>query len=141
MNRPSADPIRISPVAGNRQLGRFISAPGAIYRDDPNWVAPLRFELKQRLTEKNPFFEHARWQAWTAQRNGEIVGRISAQIDAAPVLPRPEAGRHSRLEQWKVALQRPQVLDDLVRRRILRTVASSPPRGAAAGDPPRRARR
>ena len=81
MNSPSADAIRITPVSGNRQLGEFITAPGAIYRDDPNWVAPLRFEQKQRLTEKNPFFEHARWQAWTARRNGTIIGRISAQID------------------------------------------------------------
>ena len=81
MNNSSADPIRIKPVAGKRELGRFITAPGPIYRDDPNWVAPLRYEQKQRLTKKNPFFEHARWQAWTAHRQGRIVGRISAQVD------------------------------------------------------------
>jgi hypothetical protein len=81
MNSPSADAIRINPVSGKRQLGKFISAAAGFYRDDPNWVAPLRFEQRQRLSEKNPFFEHARWQAWTAQRNGGIVGRISAQID------------------------------------------------------------
>jgi len=81
MNSHSADLVRINPVTDDRQLDKFISAPSAIYRDDPNWVPPLRFEQKQRLTEKNPFFEHARWQAWTAQRQGQIVGRISAQID------------------------------------------------------------
>ena len=81
MNNHNADLVHINPVTDDRQLDRFISAPCAIYRDDPNWVAPLRFEQKQRLTEKNPFFEHARWQAWTAQRQGQIVGRISAQID------------------------------------------------------------
>ena len=81
MNNSSADPILISPVSCNRDLARFIAAPAPIYRDDPNWVAPLHFEQKQRLTSKNPFFEHARWQAWTAQRQGRIVGRISAQVD------------------------------------------------------------
>ena len=76
------DGIRISPVAGKRQLEQFITATNAVYRDDPAWVAPLRFELRQRLTPgKNPFFEHARWQAWTAHHDGRVVGRISAQID------------------------------------------------------------
>ena len=81
MHNSTADPIRISPVSGNRELGGFITAPGSFYRDDANWVAPLRFEQRQRLTEKNPFFEHARWQAWTARRDEQIVGRISAQVD------------------------------------------------------------
>lgn len=81
MYNSTADPIRISPVSGNRELGGFITAPGTFYRDDANWVAPLRFEQRQRLTEKNPFFEHARWQAWTARRDEQIVGRISAQVD------------------------------------------------------------
>jgi hypothetical protein len=81
MDSPSADTIHIAPVAGKQQLDAFISAPKAIYRDDPNWVAPLHFEQRQRLTAKNPFFEHARWQAWTARQRGRIVGRISAQID------------------------------------------------------------
>ena len=81
MHNSTADPIRISPVSGNRELGGFITAPGSFYRDDANWVAPLRLEQKQRLTKRNPFFEHARWQAWTAYRDGHVVGRISAQID------------------------------------------------------------
>ena len=81
MHNSTADTIRISPVSGNRELGGFITAPGTFYRDDANWVAPLRFEQRQRLTEKNPFFEHARWQAWTARRDEQIVGRISAQVD------------------------------------------------------------
>ena len=81
MHNSTADPIRISPVSGNRELGGFITAPGTFYRDDANWVAPLRFEQRQRLTEKNPFFEHACWQAWTARRDEQIVGRISAQVD------------------------------------------------------------
>ena len=33
------------------------------------------------LSEKNPFFRHARWKAWVAYRQGKPVGRISAQID------------------------------------------------------------
>ncbi|MEN8108916.1 MAG: N-acetyltransferase [Pseudomonadota bacterium] len=81
MSTQSSETIQIIPVAGKSGLAEFINAAGNFYQDDPNWVAPLRFEQNQRLTEKNPFFEHARWQAWTARRDGRIVGRVSAQID------------------------------------------------------------
>jgi len=73
--------IRIETVTGRRQLNDFIALPWSVYDRDPNWVPPLLFEQKQRLTAKNPFFEHARWQAWLAYRGGRVVGRISAQID------------------------------------------------------------
>lgn len=76
------DAIRIEPVSDRRQLDRFIRLPWALYGPDPNWIPPLLFELNQRLSKKNPFFEHARWQAWTAWRGDRIVGRISAQIDS-----------------------------------------------------------
>ena len=73
--------IRIEPISGNRQVKKFIAVPSRIYARDPNWIPPLFFEQKQRLSAKNPFFEHARWQAWIASRGDQIVGRISAQID------------------------------------------------------------
>jgi hypothetical protein len=81
MDNPSAQTVHIEPVSGRRQLEEFIGLAWAIYRDDPCWVPPLRFEQKQRLTNKNPFFDHARWQAWIARRNGRLVGRVSAQVD------------------------------------------------------------
>ena len=59
----------------------FIEMPARIYRHDPAWVPPLLFERKQFLSPHNPYFEHARYKAWVAFRNGDPVGRISAQID------------------------------------------------------------
>jgi hypothetical protein len=81
MDTPNAKRFQIEPVTCQRHLKEFIGVPWTIYRDDPHWVPPLLFEQKQRLTAKNPFFEHARWQAWVARQNGRPVGRISAQID------------------------------------------------------------
>jgi hypothetical protein len=81
MNKPYLSQATIEPVSGRKQLREFITAPWSVYRDDPNWVPPLLFEQRQRLTRKNPFFEHARWQAWNARDNGRVVGRISAQVD------------------------------------------------------------
>ena len=66
MNATRRDNFEIEAVRGRKQLDDFIAVPWSIYRDDPHWVPPLIFEQKQRLTKKNPFFEHARWQAWTA---------------------------------------------------------------------------
>ncbi len=74
--------VDIRQVATSSDLKAFIAIPWSIYGDDPNWVPPLKFERKEAFSEKNPFFEHARWQAWLAFRDGVPVGRISAQIDS-----------------------------------------------------------
>lgn len=73
--------VLVEPVTGRRDLEDFITVPWSLYRDDDQWVPPLLFEQRERFSSKNPFFEHARWQAWTARRAGRLVGRISAQID------------------------------------------------------------
>jgi hypothetical protein len=73
--------LRVEAVNDAQALKDFIRVPWAIYRDDPNWIPPLLIERKQALSSKNPFFEHARWQAWLAYRDGRPVGRVSAQID------------------------------------------------------------
>ena len=76
-----AGAFEIVPVEGRAALHDFVEVPWAIYADDPAWVPPLRVERLQHLSPKNPFFAHARWQAWLAVENGAPVGRISAQID------------------------------------------------------------
>ena len=81
MKTNGSKPIRIEPISGYRQLKKFIAVPWGIYAGDPHWIPPLLFEQKQRLSAKNPFFEHAHWQAWIAWRGDQAVGRISAQID------------------------------------------------------------
>ena len=75
--------IEISSVSSRRDLDEFIGLPSRLYRDGhPGFVQPLRFERREALTPgKNPFFEHAEAQLFLARRNGQPVGRISAQID------------------------------------------------------------
>jgi len=73
--------IELREVSGKRDLDAFIRVPWEIYKDDPNWVAPLLIERKEALSDKNPWFAHAEWCAWIAYRDGKPVGRISAQID------------------------------------------------------------
>ncbi len=73
--------IVVKEVDNQRMLNLFIGLPGRIYSSDPAWISPLFFERKQFLSSHNPYFDHARYQAWIAFRNGDPVGRISAQID------------------------------------------------------------
>jgi len=81
MNDLSGNALEIREVSGKRALSAFIKVPWSIYKDDPNWVPPLIVERKEALSPGNPFFKHARWQAWVAWQDGKPVGRISAQID------------------------------------------------------------
>lgn len=74
--------VSIRPLAGKRDLKRFIEVPYRLRRGDPQWVPPLRFERRQFLDRaRNPWFEHAEAQLMLAERDGEAVGRISAHID------------------------------------------------------------
>ncbi len=73
--------LSISPVSSRADRRDFLGLAAALYRDDPHWIAPLRFEERMRVFGKNPLFEHAEVKAWVARRGGRPVGRITAQID------------------------------------------------------------
>jgi len=74
--------LTVRPVASRRDLDRFIKLPYRLHRDHPNWVAPLLFERRAFLDRrKNPFFEHGEAEYLLAERDGELVGRISAHVD------------------------------------------------------------
>jgi len=80
---PLLEPLAIVAVQGRADLDRFIEVPCRIFESDPAWIQPLIVERRLHLSPRsNPYFQHARWQAWIAWRGGRAVGRISAQIDA-----------------------------------------------------------
>ena len=75
--------LTVRPVSGRRDLRRFVKTPFSIHRDHPQWVPPLIMERMKFLNRsKNPYFDHAEVELFIAERDGEAVGRISAQIDA-----------------------------------------------------------
>ncbi len=84
MSSLSAPPktVQVSPVESKKDLDAFIRLPWHIYKDNPYWIAPLRYTEKHRFSAKdNPFFQHADVQLFLARRDGDVVGRISAHID------------------------------------------------------------
>jgi hypothetical protein len=76
-------PLRISAVEDSAALDHFIRVPFRVFASDPAWIPPLVLERRLHLSPShNPFFRHARWQAFVAWRGSTPVGRISAQVDA-----------------------------------------------------------
>ncbi|MBI2718852.1 MAG: hypothetical protein HY245_08375 [Rhizobiales bacterium] len=74
-------PLTVRPAAGKADTKAFLDVPFAIYRGDPNWVAPLYLERFEHLDpKKNPYFNHAEVQLFLAERDGRAVGRVSAQL-------------------------------------------------------------
>jgi hypothetical protein len=91
----------IRPVITKADRKAFVDLPFRLYKDNPNWVPPLKDEAMGLITPgKNPFFEHAEAQLFLAERDGRVVGRISASIDKMWT-PMPEAqGGGSDMGNW-----------------------------------------
>jgi ribosomal protein S18 acetylase RimI-like enzyme len=74
--------VSIEPLSrSKRDLHRFFDVADRIYRDDPNWVPPLRDDVARVFADKNPFFRHAEMHLFVARRENEDVGRIAAILD------------------------------------------------------------
>lgn len=72
----------IKPVTTKKELKDFIELPYRLYKDDPNWVAPLRSEQKnQFIPQKNPMLNHCHYQLFLLCEDEHVVGRIAAFID------------------------------------------------------------
>ncbi len=74
-------PVEIRKTPVGVSLDHFLNVVDSIYKNDANYIRPLNLDLKQRVSLKNPFFDHAEGVLFTAYRNGTCVGRASAQID------------------------------------------------------------
>jgi hypothetical protein len=74
--------IEITPVRSKADWHAFHHLPYGIYAQDPNWVPPLLLERRFHFNPKhNPYFQHAKAEFFLARRDGEPVGRITAQVD------------------------------------------------------------
>jgi len=78
----TATPLSIRPISSKADRKKFVDLPFRLYKDDPNWVPPLKGEALGLITpEKNGWFSHAEAQLFLAERGDRVVGRISAHID------------------------------------------------------------
>lgn len=83
----------VRPVTSKADINAFVELAYRLNGSDPNWVAPLRDEVKATISPaKNGWFSHAEAQLFLAERDGKPVGRISAHIDRLALEMPPEQG-------------------------------------------------
>ncbi len=93
--------LTIRPIATKGDYKTFVDVPFRLYAGDPNWVPPLKREaLGLLLPEKNGWFSHAQVQLFLAERDGAVVGRISAHIDTLALTMPPVQGFGPGVGQW-----------------------------------------
>lgn len=74
--------IEVREVESTSQLNKFIEYPNILYKDDPNYVAPLTMERKEFFDKnKNPFYKSAKVNLFLAYDGKKVVGRIATCID------------------------------------------------------------
>jgi hypothetical protein len=77
--------LRAEPVRSRADLSAFINLPFTLYRDDPNWVPPLKAEVRKLLDQsKHPFYNGGRdaERGLFVVRDGRrVVGRIAAILN------------------------------------------------------------
>lgn len=71
--------LKIEEIENNESFKEFIKFPYVLYKNEPNWIPPLKisqsalFDLK-----KNPFWKTCDHTFFIATKNGTVCGRISA---------------------------------------------------------------
>lgn len=73
--------IQILDAESGQALKQFINFPWSIYHDDPYWVPPLKSDVRELLSLKHPFYNHAERDLFLAVKDGVPVGRIAAVIN------------------------------------------------------------
>ena len=74
--------LNIRPVSTRREKKLFLELPWKLYRDDPNWIPPLRGNQEELVGYRpHPFYERNRIQTFLAWRDGEVCGRVAAILN------------------------------------------------------------
>jgi hypothetical protein len=78
----ATDQIIVRQIISKVDRKAFVELAYALNLADPNWVPPLKAEIRSLIDpDENPWFEHAEAAFFLAERGGKPVGRISAQVD------------------------------------------------------------
>src|SRR5689334_24075725 len=74
--------VVVRPVSSWRDRREFVDLPYRLHSTSAVWVPHLRLERYLFLMRsQNAFFSHGDAQLFLAERDGRVVGRISAQYD------------------------------------------------------------
>lgn len=83
MDTDHSEEIKIILPKSGREKKMFLNCIWDFYREDPNWIPPLRMDQKELVGySKNHFYDHNRVQTFLALRGNKPVGRIAAILNA-----------------------------------------------------------
>jgi hypothetical protein len=91
----------IRPVEEAADRKAFVDVAYELNKGDPSWVPPLKTEVHGLIDPRtNPWFRHAEARFFLAERDGEPVGRISAQVDQQVLAMPHDQGGGEGTGQW-----------------------------------------
>lgn len=74
--------VSVSTVHSKKELKLFVRFPEFLYKNNPLWVPPLRWDEMNALNKKKaPAFRHCEAEYFLAYKDGRIVGRVAAIIN------------------------------------------------------------
>lgn len=73
--------MEIVEVKKEEDLLRFIDFPYSLYSRDSRYAPPLRGDMKEQFSMKNPFFRHAEVKYFIARKERKTVGRVAAILN------------------------------------------------------------
>lgn len=87
--------VSIAPVETRSDRRQFVDLAWTLFADDPMWRPPLKSEVHALIggAKSNPWFLHGKAAFFLARRDGEVVGRISAQVCELVQERRPGLGQ------------------------------------------------
>ena len=75
-------PVRLTPVAGKRELKRFIYLPEQLHKDHAMWMPPLYMDEWDYFDpKKNRAFGYCDTTMMLAEKDGRLVGRVMGIIN------------------------------------------------------------
>lgn len=74
--------MQLRKVITQKDSEEFIQLPHEIYKNDKNWIAPLKQDIQKIFDpKKNKYFRHGEAVRWILSKNGKTIGRVAAFIN------------------------------------------------------------
>ena len=73
--------IVIKEITSKKELKKMLHLPWSLYKNDKNWIAPLKMALNDIFSPKHPFYETSRICSWMAFKDDKAIGRVIAVIN------------------------------------------------------------
>ncbi|MFN7734697.1 MAG: N-acetyltransferase [Pirellula sp.] len=73
---------QVTPVESRKDRREFMELIWRLYRNDPNWIPPLRMNQEELVGfRKHPFYETNKCRAFLVRKDDQVVGRIVGIIN------------------------------------------------------------